>query len=39
MSRIYWDTMLFIYWLEEHPTYVDRLRQILARMEARGDQL
>ena len=39
MSRIYWDTMLFIYWLEGHPTYVDRLRQILTRMEARGDQL
>ena len=39
MSRIYWDTMLFIYWLEEHPTYVDRLRRILTRMETRGDQL
>ena len=39
MSRIYWDTMLFIYWLEGHPTYVDRLRQILTRMETRGDQL
>ena len=39
MSRIYWDTMLFIYWLEEHPAYADRLGQILTRMEARGDQL
>ncbi len=38
-SRIYWDTMLFIYWLEEHPEYVDQVGRILARMEARGDQL
>ena len=39
MSRIYWDTMLFIYWLEEHPTYAAEIDRILARMEARGDQL
>lgn len=39
MSRIYWDTMLFIYLIEEHPTYVERLEQILARIETRGDQL
>ena len=39
MSRIYWDTMLFVYLIEEHPTYANRLEQILARMETRGDQL
>jgi predicted nucleic acid-binding protein len=38
-SRVYWDTMLFIYWIEEHPTYVDRIKRILSRMEMRGDQL
>ena len=39
MSRIYWDTMLFIYWLEEHPTYVDGLKRLLSRMKLRGDRL
>ena len=39
MSRIYWDTMLFIYWIEEHPTYLDRIERILKRMKTRGDQL
>lgn len=38
-SRIYWDTMLFIYWIEEHPEHAGRVQRILARMEARGDQL
>ena len=39
MSRIYWDTMLFIYWIEEHPTRVDGIRRLLSRMERRGDRL
>lgn len=39
MSRIYWDTMLFIYWLEEHPVFVPRVDEIHHRMEARRDQL
>ena len=39
MSRIYWDTMLFIYLLEEHPTYVDGLKRLLSRMQLRGDLL
>ena len=39
MSRIYWDTMLFIYWLEENPAYATQIDRIVARMEARGDQL
>jgi len=38
-SRVYWDTMLFIYWIEEHPDYVGQIDRILARIEARGDQL
>ena len=39
MSRIYWDTMLFVYWLEDHPQYARRVSQIAARMEERGDEL
>ena len=39
MSRIYWDTMLFIYWLENDPHFAKRVGAIHARMEERGDQL
>ncbi|HZU32558.1 MAG TPA: type II toxin-antitoxin system VapC family toxin [Candidatus Angelobacter sp.] len=39
MSRIYWDTMLFIYLLENHPVYAKRVRQIRARMNERHDRL
>ncbi len=39
MSIIYWDTMLFVYWLEDHPQYADRIGNILERMEERGDEL
>ncbi len=39
MSRIYWDTMLFIYWLEDHPQFAKRVGAIRSRMEERGDQL
>jgi predicted nucleic acid-binding protein len=39
MSRIYWDTMLFVYWIEDHPRYAKRIRQILLKMETRQDQL
>jgi len=39
VSRVYWDTMLFIYWLEEHPVFAKRVDQIHHRMEARQDQL
>jgi uncharacterized protein len=39
VSRIYWDTMLFIYWLEDHPQYARRVGAIRSRMAERGDQL
>jgi len=39
MSRIYWDTMLFVYWLEDHPKYALRVQQIYERMEQRRDTL
>ncbi len=39
MSRIYWDTMLFIYWLEDHPQHSRRMDAIYSRMRARHDTL
>ena len=39
MSRIYWDTMLFVYWLEGHPDHAARMDQIRTRMEVRRDTL
>ncbi|MGC1463099.1 MAG: type II toxin-antitoxin system VapC family toxin [Terracidiphilus sp.] len=39
MSRIYWDSMVFVYWLEEHPTYAARVEEILQSMLHRGDRL
>lgn len=39
MSRIYWDTMLFIYWLEDNPRYAKRVDAIHSRMQHRRDQL
>lgn len=39
MSRIYWDTMLFAYFLEGHPQFGPRVRQIHQEMMRRGDAL
>ena len=39
MSRIYWDTMLFIYWLEGNPNLGKRVDAIWSRMQERNDQL
>ena len=39
MSRVYWDTMLFIYWLEDHPQFAKRVDAIHRRMEERHDRL
>lgn len=39
MSRIFWDTMLFVYLLEEDERHSARVAEILSRMHARGDQL
>jgi predicted nucleic acid-binding protein len=39
MSRIYWDTMLFIYLLEDNKTYLPRVRGLLSRAHRRGDAL
>ena len=39
MSRIYWDSMLFIYWLENNPRYAARVQQIRDNMKKREDRL
>ncbi len=39
MSRVYWDSMLFIYWLEDNSQYAQRVDAIRSRMDERHDQL
>ncbi len=39
MSRVYWDSMLFIYWLEDHPQYATQVDAIHFRMKQRQDRL
>jgi uncharacterized protein len=39
MSRIYWDSMLFIYWLDDNPLFAKRVAAIHTRMRERKDEL
>lgn len=39
MSRIYWDSMLFIYWLDDNPFFAERVASIHTRMSERKDEL
>ncbi|MBS1813817.1 MAG: PIN domain-containing protein [Acidobacteria bacterium] len=39
MSRVFWDTMLFIYLLEGHPQYAKKCKDLMVRSYERGDQL
>jgi predicted nucleic acid-binding protein len=39
VSRIYWDSMLFIYWLEGNPRFGKRVDAVWSRMQDRNDQL
>lgn len=39
MSRIYWDSMLFIYWLEDNAKFAKRVGAVHSRMRERGDEL
>jgi predicted nucleic acid-binding protein len=39
MSRIFWDTMLFVYLLEGNPEFSPRVRELLGRSMKRGDEL
>ena len=39
MSRIYWDSALFVYWLEDNPQFAKRVGAIHSKMRERGDEL
>jgi len=39
VTRIYWDSMLFIYLLEGNPVFGPKVRKILSRIVSRGDAL
>lgn len=39
MSRVFWDTNLFIYLIEDVPGWGDKVDALRRRMVARGDQL
>lgn len=39
MSRIFWDTMLFVYLIDDHPVYATRVRELLDRSYRRADTL
>ncbi len=39
MSRIFWDTNLFIYLFEDYGRFSQRVTQMRKRMRERGDQL
>ena len=39
MSRIFWDAMLFIYLLEDHPKFAPAVQAALAQSRRRGDIL
>jgi len=39
MSRIFFDSMLFAYVLDNHPAYAPRVKEILKRCDGRGDSL
>ncbi len=39
MSRIYWDSMLFVYRLEDNPQFAKRTGAIHTKMKERGDEL
>lgn len=39
MSRVFWDTMLFIYLMEGEPAFANRAQNLLERMTERGDTI
>lgn len=39
MSRVYWDTMLFVYLLEGNRAFAPQVKSILEEMQRRGDTL
>jgi predicted nucleic acid-binding protein len=39
LSRIFWDTNLFIYFFEQHPAYAKSIAHLRSKMTERGDDL
>jgi uncharacterized protein len=39
MSRIFWDTMLFIYLIDDHPEFSERVNYLLQRSLEREDEI
>lgn len=39
MAKVFWDTNLFIYLLEDNPVWAERVDQLRRRMLVRADQL
>jgi predicted nucleic acid-binding protein len=39
VSKVFWDSMLFIYMLENHPQFSNRVLHLLDRSSERGDSL
>lgn len=39
MTRVFWDTMLFIYLLQDDPVFGERVRYLRKRSLERGDQI
>ena len=39
MTRVFWDTMLFIYLLQDEPAFGERVRHIRKRSLERGDEI
>jgi predicted nucleic acid-binding protein len=39
MSRVYWDSMVFIYLIEKNPTYFPIVKSVHEAMRRRGDTL
>ncbi|MCU1335895.1 MAG: PilT protein [Bryobacterales bacterium] len=39
MSLIFWDTMVFVYLMEDHPKFAPRVRSLREQMLKRGDRL
>jgi predicted nucleic acid-binding protein len=39
LSRIYWDAMVFIYLIEDHPVFAPKVQRIYERMLERSDTL
>ncbi len=39
MSLVFWDTNLFVYWMEDHPQFSEKVRWIRTRMLERKDRI